>query len=119
MRVAALQTDIVWEDPEANFARLEPWLRAAVEAQAHLVVLPEMYACGFSMNTKAVQEPADGPSTRFLRERAAEYGIRIAGSVPALPEDSGEKKPRPYNTLVLAGPARGLTAGPQQLDAGE
>lgn len=104
MRVAALQTDVVWEDPEANFARLEPWLRAAVEAHAHLVVLPEMYACGFSMNARAVQEPADGPSTRFLRERAAEYGIWLAGSVPALPEESEARRPRPFNTLVLAGP---------------
>jgi omega-amidase len=121
MRLALLQTDIAWEDPEANFARLEPWLRAAVEARAHLVVLPEMYACGFSMNAKAVQEPWDGPSVRFLRDRAAEYGIWIAGSVPELPEDpddrpgsgaasggSGRSGPsgrsRPFNTLVLAGP---------------
>ncbi len=104
MRLALLQTDIAWEDPEANFARLEPWLRAAVEARAHLVVLPEMFACGFTMNTRAVQEPWDGASVRFLRDRAAEYGVWIAGSVPELPETSNEKKPRPFNTLVLAGP---------------
>ena len=104
MRIALLQTDIVWEDPEANYARLEPWLRAAVEAGAHLVVLPEMYACGFSMNTRIVQEPWDGPSVRFLRDRAAEYGVWIAGSVPELPEDPPSRKARPFNTLVLAGP---------------
>jgi predicted amidohydrolase len=104
MRLALLQTDIAWEDPEATFARLEPWLRAAVEAQAHLVVLPEMFACGFSMNAKAVQEPWDGPSVRFLKDRAAEYGLWIAGSVPELPEGAQGKKTRPFNTLVLAGP---------------
>ena len=104
MRLALLQTDIAWEDPEASFARIEPWLRAAVEARAHLVVLPEMFSCGFTMNTKAVQEPWEGPSVRFLRDRAAEYGVWIAGSVPELPETSSEKKPRPFNTLVLAGP---------------
>jgi len=109
MRLAALQTDIVWEDPEANFARLEPWLRAAVEAGAHLVALPEMFACGFSMNAKAVQEPPDGPTVRYLRDRASEYGVWIAGSLPELPaedEDAGTppRRRRPYNTLVLAGP---------------
>lgn len=105
MRIAAIQTDIVWEDPPANFARLEPWLRAAVEAGARLVALPEMFACGFSMNARAVQEPPDGPSVRFLRERAAEYGVWIAGSLPELPEEAepGGRR-RPYNTLVLAGP---------------
>lgn len=107
MRVAALQTDIVWEDAEANFARLEPWLRAAVEAGAELIALPEMFACGFSMNAKAIQEPPDGPSTRFLRDRAAEYGVWIAGSLPELPEageGASKRKGKPFNTLALAGP---------------
>ncbi len=107
MRVAALQTDIAWEDPAANFERMDPWVRAAATAGARLVVLPEMFSCGFSMNTKAVREPFDGPSARFLQERAAEHGVWIAGSVPELPEDPGPRrgrKPRPFNTLVLAGP---------------
>jgi predicted amidohydrolase len=105
MRVAALQTAIVWEDPAANFARVEPWLRAAVEAGARLVALPEMFACGFSMNARAIQEPPDGPSARFLRDRAAEYGIWLAGSLPELPDDEDARRQRkPYNTLVLAGP---------------
>ncbi len=104
MRVAALQTDIAWEDPQANFERLEPWLRTAAVAGARLAVLPEMYACGFSMNTRLTQEPYDGPSVRFLRERAAEHGLWLAGSVPELPPEAA-KKARPHNTLVLAGPA--------------
>jgi predicted amidohydrolase len=107
MKVAALQTDTVWEDPGANFERLDPWIRAAATAGARLVVLPEMFACGFSMNTKAVREPFDGPSARFLKERAAEHGVWLAGSIPELPEDPGPRrgpKPRPFNTLVLAGP---------------
>jgi predicted amidohydrolase len=107
VRLAALQTDIVWEDPEANFARLEPWLRAAVEAGAQVVVLPEMFACGFSMNARAIQEPPDGPTTRYLRGRASEYGVWIAGSLPELPNEEADlpkRKRRPYNTLVLAGP---------------
>lgn len=113
IRVAALQTDIAWEDPPATFARIEPWIAAAAAAGAGLAVLPEMFACGFSMNARTVQEPPDGPSTRFLQERAAEHGLWLAGSVPILPEDGpsgraasrqGPRKPRPYNTLVLAGP---------------
>ncbi len=104
MRVAGLQTDIVWEDPQANFERLDAWIRTAAAADAHLAVLPEMFACGFSMNTKVTQEPFGGPSVRFLRERAAEHGLWLAGSVPELPEEA-PKKARPFNTLVLAGPA--------------
>lgn len=100
MRIAALQSDIVWEDPHANFARLEPWIRSAASSGAQLLVLPEMYACGFSMATDKISEPVGGPSTRFLREQAAENGLWIAGSLPERPGPAG----KPHNTLVLAGP---------------
>lgn len=100
MRIAALQSDIVWEDPEANFARLEPWIAAAVAAGARLLVLPEMYACGFSMATERISEPPGGPSTRFLVERARRHGLWITGSLP----ERADGAKRPHNTLVLAGP---------------
>jgi len=107
MRVAALQTDIVWESPSANFDRLKPWIRTAVSAGTDLVVLPEMYACGFSMNTQVVRERFGGPSVVFLQEQAAEHGLWLAGSVPELAEEPTARrgrKIRPYNTLILAGP---------------
>ncbi len=100
MRIAALQSDIVWEDPEANYERLRPWVAAAAGAGARLLVLPEMYAQGFSMATERIAEPVDGPSTRFLVEEAERFGLWLAGSLPELPE-GGE---RPCNTLVVAGP---------------
>ena len=62
MRVAALQTEIVWEDPGANFARLRPWIASAAAAGARLAALPEMFACGFTMNAERVAEPVGGPS---------------------------------------------------------
>jgi len=101
MRLAALQTEIVWEHPQANFERLEPKLRAAVAAGAKLIVLPEMFACGFSMNTSAITEPPEGPSVAFLRDRAVEHGAWICGSIPERPEPGAE---RPANTFVFAGP---------------
>ena len=100
MRIAALQSDVVWEDPEANFERLRPWIAAASSAGARLIVLPEMYACGFSMAAERIAEPVGGPSTRFLVDEAARYGLWLAGSLPERPEGAE----RPYNTLVLAGP---------------
>lgn len=100
MRIAALQSDIVWEDPVANFERLKPWIKTAATAGAELLVMPEMFACGFTMRTERVSEPVDGPSTQFLRRQAGEHGMWLAGSVPELSAGSE----RPHNTLVLAGP---------------
>lgn len=100
MRVAAIQSEIVWEDPEANFAGLRPWIAAAAGAGARLVALPEMFACGFSMDTGRIREAPGGRSTEFLVESARAHGVWVCGSVPELP--AGEE--RPYNTLVIAGP---------------
>jgi len=100
VRVAALQFDITWEDPAANHRRLEPWVATAAAAGARLLVLPEMYACGFSMATDRIQEPPGGPSSAFLCDQARRHGLWLAGSLPELTPDS----PRPYNTLLLAGP---------------
>ncbi|MEX1007980.1 MAG: carbon-nitrogen family hydrolase [Acidimicrobiia bacterium] len=100
MRVAAVQHDIAWEDPPANFARLAPMIAGAAADGARLVVLTEMYATGFSMDTDRIAEPLDGPSARFLVEQAREHRVWTCGSVPERANDSE----RPSNCLVLAGP---------------
>lgn len=100
MRVAAIQTDIQWEDPAANFTRLRPWIAGAAANGAQLVALPEMFACGFSMNTAAIAEPPDGPTAQFLHEQATEHRLWLAGSFP-------ERRPghdMPSNTLLVVSP---------------
>ena len=99
MRIAAVQHDIVWEDRDANFARLAPQVARAVGAGAELVLLSETFSTGFSM-TPGIGEPEDGPSARFLADQAAEHGVWVGGSCPEVAAD-GEL---PYNCLVLAGP---------------
>ena len=69
MRVAALQHDIVWEDRDANFARLAPMIEAAARAGARLVVLTEMFSTGFVMDGERVAEPVDGPALTAAFDR--------------------------------------------------
>jgi predicted amidohydrolase len=101
MRVAAVQHDIVWEDRQANFARLAPMVAKASQDDARLVVLTEMCTTGFSMRTERIAEPFDGPSAQFLREQAAANGVWLCGSIPEC-EPGGDK---PANCLVLASPS--------------
>lgn len=103
MKIAAIQHDIVWEDPEANHERLLPMVSAAVAGGARLVVLTEMFATGFSMNVERTAEAAGGPSTDFLLTQASEHGIWICGSIAERTDE--KEKEKPYNTLVMAGPA--------------
>jgi predicted amidohydrolase len=99
MKIAAVQHDIVWEDRDANFARLAPLIAGAAGAGAQLVLLTETFSTGFSM-TPGIGEPEGGPSAQFLLGQAAEHGVWVAGSCPEIAAD-GEL---PYNSLVIAGP---------------
>jgi predicted amidohydrolase len=101
MKIAAVQGDIDWEAPKANFERLAPKISAAAADGARLVLLAEMFATGFSMATDKVAEPEGGPTEEFLREQATTHGIYIGGSCPVA--TAGDV--RPYNRFVLVGPA--------------
>jgi len=100
MRVAAVQCDVVWEDVPLNHARLADRIAAAADAGARLVLLPEMFASGFSMATSRIAEPVDGPTATFLGEQATTLGVWVGGSFACRTE--GSLKPR--NRLLLAAP---------------
>jgi len=101
IRVAAVQHDIVWEDPPANFDRLRPTIEESVESGANLVVLTEMWSNGFSMNAETIAEPPDGATATFMLETARATGAWIAGSFP----EHTLGRPLPTNRLLIAGPA--------------
>lgn len=100
LKIAAVQHDIVWEDPAANISRREADVAVAASAQAQMVVFSEMFTTGFSMAAARLAEAPDGPTTSFLADAAERHRVWTAGSVP-------ERTPgfeRPTNRFVLAGP---------------
>lgn len=100
MRVALVQHDIVWEDPDSNHRRLEPRIAAAAAGGATLVLLSEMFATGFSMESDRIAQTDDGPTMEFLRSTARARRIWLGGSLAR----SGERGAPPTNAFVLAGP---------------
>lgn len=103
MRVAAVQHDIVWEDPPRNFAQLAPLIADAAHTGARLVVLTEMYATGFSMAADRIAEDAAGPSATFLAEQAQQHQVWVCGSVPTCARPLAASA-LPTNSFVLASP---------------
>jgi omega-amidase len=81
MKAWALQMDIDWEDKPASYARVERLLGQAALEPGDLVVLPEMFATGFSMNLAATAEPEGGPTEQFLRKLARERGVNVVGGL--------------------------------------
>ena len=100
MKVAGIQHDIVWEDRDANFARLAPMIAGAAASGARLVVLTEMFSTGFSMAVDRVGELPGGPSSTFLVDQASAHSVWVCGTIPERPSADA----RPFNQLVLAAP---------------
>lgn len=103
--VAGVQADLVWEDRDANLASLGREVARATVNGAGLVVLPEMFPTGFSMNTDVTAESMDGPSATFLQNAAVATGAWVAGSFACRDASSGGgPDQRPTNRLLLAAP---------------
>ena len=68
MRVACCQLDIAWEDKPANYHRVEALVAAAELPPGTLLLVPDMFATGFTMTAVAVAEPVDGPTASFLAD---------------------------------------------------
>ncbi len=101
MKVAVVQHDICWEDRGATLSRVAPMVAAAADRGAVFVILPELFAVGFTMATDRVAEAPNGPTTEWLVAQASTHGVWLCGSVPVRPVGGD----RPANTFVLAGPA--------------
>lgn len=81
MKAVAVQLDIAWENKQANFRKVKELLeRAQVEAGS-LIVLPELFATGFSMNVDAICEGVTKETEQFLQELAEQYQSCVVGGL--------------------------------------
>jgi omega-amidase len=93
MNVALCQLEIAWEDKAANHAKVRAMLVEAKLPRESLVVLPEMFATGFSMNVARISDIASKDTQRFLSEAAREFGVYIiAGIVTQGPDGRGRNE---------------------------
>jgi omega-amidase len=106
MQVACCQFDIAWEDKPANYRRVADMVRAAGLEPGTLLLLPEMFATGFSMNTARTAEPLEGPTGKFLAELALEHRLQVVGGAVITDAASG----RPRNEALAFDPRGRLLA---------
>lgn len=100
LRVSILQTDIVWENKQDNLRRLREKLDT-LRRGTEIVVLPETFSTGFSMNTSHLAEPVTGETITMLRQWAKEFQFAIAGSFIASEEDSETSKSTTYHNRAF------------------
>lgn len=87
MNVHLVQIDSVWEDRPANHAKARQLIASAAPQPGSLIILPETFSTGFSMNLAVTAEPENGPTEQFLREMAAQYQSCVIGGVVTATSD--------------------------------
>jgi len=97
LNIALVQTSLAWHDRQANLEHFELLLEQAKGAD--LIVLPEMFTTGFSMESQALAEPENGPTHHWLQAQAAKYNAVITGSVIIQAADGSHR-----NRLLWARP---------------
>lgn len=81
LRIAAVQSNLVWEDVEANLKGFSEKLNTLENKEIDLVVLPEMFATGFTMNPQKFAQPMHGSIVSWMIETAKKHNLHVAGSV--------------------------------------
>jgi omega-amidase len=79
LSVTIIQTDLFWENSTANLANLEEKM-AQISLPTDLVILPEMFTTGFTMNAKSVAEPMNYTTFKWLKQQAIRTQAVVTGS---------------------------------------
>jgi omega-amidase len=81
MNTHLVQIDSVWEDRAANHSKARELIASADPQPGSLIILPEMFSTGFSMNLPVTAEVEGGATEQFLREIAAAYQCCVIGGL--------------------------------------
>ncbi|MBU3011643.1 amidohydrolase [Polaribacter vadi] len=98
LRVVGIQADLVWENPTKNLAFFDEKIRS-LPKETDLVVLPEMFTTGFTMEPKNVAEKMNGKTISWMLKMAKENDLAITGSLVI------EDDLKYYNRLVFVKPS--------------
>jgi len=80
LTLTLIQSNLHWEDKQANLSMFEEKINS-IKEKTEIVVLPEMFSTGFSMNPEALAETMDGTTIRWMKKIAAQKRIILTGSV--------------------------------------
>lgn len=96
LKITLVQTRLEWESVEKSLSLFDEVLNG-IQEETDLIILPEMFSTGFTMNT-SVAETMDGKSIQWLKEKAKQKNCVITGSL--MISENGKN----YNRLIWMQP---------------
>ncbi|HXD93295.1 MAG TPA: amidohydrolase [Bacteroidia bacterium] len=98
LSVTLVQTSLTWENAEANISNFDKLVNSIQKTD--VIVLPEMFTTGFTMQPAKNAEPANGKGLQWMKQKAAEKNCTIAGSICV------EENKKIYNRLYWVEPTK-------------
>ena len=80
MKIALIQSDLYWEDPSENRKNFESKINQ-IDSEVNLIVLPEMFSTGFTMNASEVAETMQGETVLWMQRVAKQRKCALTGSL--------------------------------------
>ncbi len=102
MTIVGIQLDVAWEDKAANFRRVNQWVEQTSVPPGSLVVLPEMFSTGFSLEVERTRQGNPPEAEEFLAHLARVTQSVVLGGVV------GTSSGQPRNEAVAFSPAGSL-----------
>lgn len=97
LKITLLQSELFWEDIDANLQMFAGKI-SGIKEPSDLIILPEMFNTGFTMNTQSLAEGMNGRTVQWLARMARESKSVICGSLII------EEKEHYYNRLIWMKP---------------
>ena len=98
LKAALIQADLVWENPKQNKSNFTRKIENIFE-EVDLIVLPEMFTTGFTMNAEKVAESMNGETVGWMQAMAKKTNVAIVGSLVIKENDNY------YNRLLFIEPS--------------
>src|ERR1700749_3241844 len=86
LKITVFQGYLYWENIDRNLQNIALKL-SAIREKTNLIILPEMFSTGFTMNAEALAEPMGGKTMKWMHEIAKKYECVITGSIIVKDED--------------------------------
>ncbi|MBW1898909.1 MAG: amidohydrolase [Deltaproteobacteria bacterium] len=101
LKITVIQTKLVWEDKKKNLTMFNEKIDK-IDEKTNLIIIPEMFSTGFSMNAEKLAEEMEGPTISWLLQKSKQRNADIVGSL--IIRENG----RFFNRLVWAKPSGDL-----------
>ncbi len=100
MKIALIQAEIFWQNPQANRMQYDKMLE---QIDADLIIFPEMFTTGFTMDAATYAEDMQGASIKWLKKMALRCNSALMGSLPI--QEEGNYK----NRLIMTYPCSSVS----------